>query len=148
MKIPSGEIGNVPYLREFKNYTSKIILSTGMSTIQDIEFALEILKSVGVDIKNISLLHCTSNYPCDLEEINMNSMVTIRKRFGLDVGYSDHSNDNAVSNTAVAMGASIIEKHFTLDNQLEGPDHKASLNVEDFKKFVKSIRKVEKNSWF
>ena len=144
VKIPSGEIGNVPYLREFKNCTSKIILSTGMSTIQDIEFALEILKSVGVDIKNISLLHCTSNYPCGLEEINMNSMVTIRKRFGLDVGYSDHSNDNAVSNTAVAMGASIIEKHFTLDNQLEGPDHKASLNVEDFKKFVKSIRKVEK----
>ena len=144
VKIPSGEINNVPYLREFRNCNSKIILSTGMSTIDDIEFALEILTSVGVDKKSISLLHCTSNYPCDLEEINMNSMVTIREKFALDVGYSDHSSDNAVSGAAVAMGASIIEKHFTLDNELEGPDHKASLNIKDFKKFVRSIRKIEK----
>lgn len=143
VKIPSGEINNVPYLRKFKNCPSKIILSTGMSNIHDIEFALKTLTSVGVNKKSISLLHCTSNYPCDLEEINMNSMVTIREKFGLNVGYSDHSNDNAVSNTAVAMGASIIEKHLTLDNDLEGPDHKASLDTQDFNTFVRSIRKIE-----
>lgn len=143
VKIPSGEISNVPYLREFKNCKSKIILSTGMSTIDDIEFALEVLTSAGVNSERISLLHCTSNYPCSLNEINMNSMSTIHERFGLKVGYSDHSSDNTVSSVAVAMGASIIEKHFTLDNQLDGPDHKASLNVGDFKKFVESIRKTE-----
>lgn len=138
-KIPSGEITNLPYLRKINSYKKEVILSTGMATIDEIQDALKVLK----DCK-VTLLHCTTEYPCPYESVNMNAMLTLKKEFGLDIGYSDHTQGIEIPTMAVSMGAKIIEKHFTLDKNLEGPDHKASLEPQELKAMVDSIRNVEK----
>ena len=138
-KIPSGEITNLPYLRKINSYKKDIILSTGMATIEEIEDALKVLK----DCK-VTLLHCTTEYPCPFDGVNMNAMLTIKNKFNLPVGYSDHTQGIEIPIMAVAMGAEVIEKHFTLDKNMDGPDHKASLEPDELKQMVKEIRNVEK----
>lgn len=138
-KIPSGEITNLPYLRKINSFKKKTILSTGMSTLDEIQDALEILKDC-----EVSLLHCTTDYPCKYTDVNLKAMQTMKEKFGLKVGYSDHTKGIEVAIAAVAMGASIIEKHFTLDKNMEGPDHKASLEPNELKQMVTSIRNIEK----
>lgn len=140
-KIPSGEITNYPYLVKLAKYGKPIILSTGMSTLEEIADAIKILKNNGAG--EITLLHCTTEYPAPFGEVNLNAMLTLKKEFGCKVGYSDHTQGMEVSIAAVAMGASVIEKHFTLDKDMEGPDHKASLEPIELKNMVKAIRNVE-----
>jgi N,N'-diacetyllegionaminate synthase len=142
-KIPSGEITNLPLLRLIAGYNSTIILSTGMSTLNDIEAAINVLVQNGTEKTNITILHCTTEYPAPFEEINLRVLSTIRDRFNLNVGYSDHSLGILVPVSAVALGATVIEKHFTLDQNLPGPDHKASLEPDQLKQMVDSIRDVE-----
>lgn len=138
-KIPSGEITNLPYLRKIASYGRKIILSTGMADLKEIEDALAVLKGC-----EVSLLHCTTEYPCPYEDVNLKAMQTLKDHFGLKVGYSDHTSGIEVAIAAVAMGAKIIEKHFTLDKKMQGPDHKASLEPQELKQMVNAIRNVEK----
>ena len=138
-KIPSGEITNLPYLRKINSYKRDVILSTGMATLQEIKDALNVLK----DCK-VSLLHCTTEYPCPYESVNMKAMETLKKHFNLPVGYSDHTKGIEIPVMAVSIGAEIIEKHFTLDKNMEGPDHKASLEPDELKNMVQAIRNVEK----
>ena len=138
-KVPSGEITNLPYLRKINSFGKKVILSRGMSTLNEIQDALNVLKDC-----EVSLLHCTTEYPCPYDNVNMNAMLTIKEHFGLPVGYSDHTQGTEIPVMAVSMGAEIIEKHFTLDKTMEGPDHKASLEPHELKQMVKSIRNVEK----
>ena len=141
-KIPSGEITNYPLLENIAKKKKPIILSTGMCGFSEIEEAIEIFYNEGN--KNIILLHCTSNYPCPFNEVNLKAMQTLAFTFKLPVGYSDHTLGVEVPIAAVAMGAKIIEKHFTLDKNLPGPDHKASLEPNELKKMVKAIRNIEK----
>lgn len=141
-KIPSGEITNYPYLVAIAKTHKPIIMSTGMCTIPEIHEALQVLKEFGAG--EVSLLHCTTQYPTPYEDVNLRAMDTLRKEFGCEVGYSDHTNGIEVPVAAVAMGATIIEKHFTLDKNMEGPDHKASLEPEELKNMVTSIRNIEK----
>lgn len=138
-KIPSGEITNLPYLRKINSFKKKIILSTGMATLNEIQDALDVLKDC-----EVSLLHCTTEYPCPYNNVNLKAMQTMREHFGLEVGYSDHTQGVEVPIAAVAMGATIIEKHFTLDKNMEGPDHKASLEPKELRQMVTSIRNIEK----
>lgn len=138
-KIPSGEITNLPYLRKINSYKKDVILSTGMATLDEIQDALNILKDC-----RVSLLHCTTEYPCPYEGVNMQAMNTMREKFNLPVGYSDHTKGIEIPVMAVSMGATIIEKHFTLDKTMEGPDHKASLEPDELKSMVSAIRNVEK----
>lgn len=140
-KVPSGEIENVPYLRKIGKTGKKVILSTGMSNLSDIEFALEILKESGT--KDITVLHCNTDYPTIMEEVNLKAMNTIEKAFSVKIGYSDHTKGIEIPIAAVALGAKVIEKHFTLDRNMEGPDHKASLEPNELKMMVDSIRNVE-----
>lgn len=140
-KVPSGEIENVPYLRKIAMTKKKIIISTGMSNLSDIEFALKVLREAGA--KDIIVLHCNTNYPTNMNEVNLNAMNTIRDAFKVEVGYSDHTNGIEIPIAAVALGARVIEKHFTLDKNMEGPDHKASLEPQELKEMVKSIRNIE-----
>ncbi|MGG7213290.1 N-acetylneuraminate synthase [Clostridium nigeriense] len=140
-KVPSGEIENVPYLRRIGETGKKVILSTGMSNLSDIEFALEILKSSGA--KDVSVLHCNTDYPTKMEEVNLKAMNTIENAFSVEIGYSDHTKGIEIPIAAVALGAKIIEKHFTLDRNMEGPDHKASLEPNELKSMVNAIRNVE-----
>lgn len=142
IKIGSGEIGNVSYLRYMGSKKMPVILSTGMSSLADIDISLQALRDGGAT--NITLLHCTTSYPCTFENVNLNAMNTIRDAFKLSVGYSDHTVGNTVSIAAVAMGAKVIEKHFTLDKSMNGPDHKASSNPQEFAAMVKEIRNIEK----
>ncbi len=142
IKIGSGEICNIPYLRYMGSKGLPIILSTGMSTIEEVSDSIEAIRSGGA--KDITLLHCTTNYPCPPDEVNLLAMDTLRKRFELPVGYSDHTKGIEASLAAVAMGAKVIEKHFTLDCGMDGPDHVASTEPKEFKEMVDSIRKVEK----
>lgn len=142
IKIGSGEIGNIPYLRYIGQQNKPIILSTGMSTIEDIEISIRALKEKGAN--DISLLHCTTNYPCPYDSVNLNAMLTLKNRFGLRIGYSDHTEGIEIPIAAVALGATIIEKHFTLDRTMPGPDHLASTEPDEFKKMVNSIRNIEK----
>ncbi len=142
-KIPSGEINNLPYLRVIAQFNKKILLSTGISSLKEINDAIEILVSNGTKKSNICILHCSSEYPTKMKDVNLKSMLTIKHDLKLNVGYSDHTIGNDVAVSAVAMGASVIEKHFTLDKNLPGPDHKASLNPDEFSNFVKSIRNIE-----
>ena len=142
-KIPSGEITNLPYLRAIGALQKEVILSTGMATIEEIEDALEVLVLAGTDREQITLLHCTTEYPAPFDEVNLNVMSTLRETFGLRVGYSDHTVGTSVSIAATALGASVIEKHFTLDRNLPGPDHKASLEPSELISMVKAIREVE-----
>lgn len=141
-KIPSGEITNYPYLVEIAKTGKPIILSTGMCELAEIEAALNLLKENGAG--EVSLLHCTTEYPTPYEDVNLKAMQTLKDKFGLRVGYSDHTKGVEVPIAAVAMGAIIIEKHFTLDKNMEGPDHKASLEPHELKQMVDSIRNIEK----
>lgn len=144
MKVPSGEITNLPYLRKIAKLGIPVIMSTGMSTLGDIEDALNVLVSNGLNDSQISLLHCNTEYPTPYEDVNLNAMLTLKQCFGLRVGYSDHTKGIEVPIAAVAMGAEIIEKHFTLDKTLPGPDHRASLEPQELKSMVDSIRNIEK----
>ena len=142
-KIPSGEITNLPYLREIGRLDKKVILSTGMADIGEIEDALDILIDAGTKKENITVLHANSEYPTPMEDVNLRAMVTIGNTFDIKYGYSDHTLGIEVDIAAVAMGASCIEKHFTLDKNMEGPDHKASLEPDELKQMVKAIRNIE-----
>ena len=141
-KIPSGEIINYTYLKHIAVKNKPIIMSTGMANLGEIEEAINTIRSVNSKVK-ISLLHCTTNYPTPYEEVNLKAMQTLAAAFKLPVGYSDHTLGIEIPVAAVAMGAKIIEKHFTLDKNLPGPDHKASLEPDELKKMVKAIRNIE-----
>ena len=142
-KIPSGEIINLPYLRHIGKLNKKVILSTGMADIGEIEDALDILISAGTKKENITVLHANTMYPTPMEDVNLKAMVTIGNTFDIGFGYSDHTLGIEVDIAAVAMGACCIEKHFTLDKTMEGPDHKASLEPDELKAMVKAIRNIE-----
>src|SRR3990167_920245 len=142
-KIPSGEITNLPYLRHIGKLGKRVILSTGMTDIGEIEDALDILIDAGTKKENITVLHANTMYPTPMEDVNLKAMVTIGKTFDVSYGYSDHTLGIEVDIAAVAMGASCIEKHFTLDCAMEGPDHKASLEPDELKEMVKAIRNIE-----
>ena len=144
-KIPSGEITNLPYLSLIGGYNTEIILSTGMADLGEIEQAIRVLEKNGTERNKITLLHCTTEYPAPFEEVNLKAMNTLREAFGTEVGYSDHTEGIEVAIAATALGASVIEKHFTLDKSLPGPDHKASLDPVELKKMVYSIRLIEKS---
>ncbi len=143
-KIPSGEITNLPYLRKLGALKKRLILSTGMADLGEIEDALDVLTESGTPLGNITVLHCNTEYPTPFEDVNLRAMLTIGRAFGVAVGYSDHTNGIEVPIAAVAMGASVIEKHFTLDRNLPGPDHKASLEPDELKAMVQAIRNIEK----
>jgi len=143
-KIPSGEITNLPYLKHIGSLSEQVILSTGMSTLEEVGDALNVLTNAGTLKENITVLHANTMYPTPMEDVNLNAMLTIQKEFGLAVGYSDHTLGIEVDIAAVVMGASIIEKHFTLDKTMDGPDHEASLEPEELKEMVASIRNIEK----
>ena len=125
----------------------KVILSSGMSTLDDINMALEVLTTNGLKINQITVLHCTSNYPCEISDVNLKSMKTIKSTFGVNVGYSDHTLGLEIPIAAVALGATVIEKHFTIDKNLSGPDHKASLEPNELANMVSSIRKIRVCNW-
>lgn len=143
-KIPSGEITNLPYLRHIGSLGKRVILSTGMSNLGEVGDALNVLINAGTSKDNITVLHANTMYPTPMEDVNLNAMLTIQKEFGVSVGYSDHTLGIEVDIAAVAMGASVIEKHFTLDKTMDGPDHKASLEPEELKSMVSAIRNIEK----
>ncbi len=143
IKIPSGEITNLPYLRFIGQQGMEVILSTGMSTMQEISDALKVLEDSGTQRDQITVLHCTTEYPAPFEEINLRAMQTIAQAFNVKIGYSDHSVGIEVPIAAVAMGARVIEKHFTLDRTLPGPDHQASLEPQELYAMVAAIRNVE-----
>ncbi|MEG2587499.1 MAG: N-acetylneuraminate synthase [Cetobacterium sp.] len=140
-KIPSGEITNLPYLRKIGKIAKKIIISTGMCELFEIEEALNILKDSGAT--DISILHCNTEYPTPMKDVNLKAMQTLYEKFNQKIGYSDHTLGVEVSIAAVALGAEIIEKHFTLDKSMMGPDHKASLNPIELKYMIDSIRNIE-----
>ena len=142
IKVGSGEITNIPFLRKIGKKNKAIILSTGMSSIGEVEKAYYTLIEAGA--KSVALLHCTSNYPASLDSINLKAMNTLEKVFNTTVGYSDHTEGIEISLAAVAMGAQIIEKHFTISKEMEGPDHKASLDPTELKELVRQIRNIEK----
>jgi N,N'-diacetyllegionaminate synthase len=143
-KIPSGEITNLPFLREIGKYGKDIILSTGMSSMSEISEALQVLEKSGTTLEKIIVLHCTTNYPATMPEVNLLAMQSIRNEFGVQVGYSDHTLGSEVAVAAVALGARVIEKHFTLDKNFNGPDHAASLEPDELNTFVSQIRNIEK----
>lgn len=140
-KIPSGDITNLPYLIKIAKLNKPVIFSTGMSTMEDIRAALHVLRENGAG--EITVLHCTTEYPTPFEDVNLTAMKTIHNEFGVSVGYSDHTKGIEIPIAAVAMGATVIEKHFTLDRNMEGPDHKASLEPNELKAMVNAIRNVE-----
>lgn len=142
-KIPSGEIVNLPYLRRVGGFGKSIIMSTGMATFGEIDSALEVLEGAGTSRQQITILHCNTEYPTPMQDVNLRAMCGIREAFGVAVGYSDHSSGIEVPIAAVALGATVIEKHLTLDRDLPGPDHKASLEPEEFKAMVSAIRNVQ-----
>lgn len=142
-KIPSGEITNFPYLRKIALLKEPIILSTGMCNLDDISNALSILAKFGVSKNQITILHCNTEYPTPFEDVNLNAMKTIAETFGVKIGYSDHTKGIEVPIAAVALGATVIEKHFTLDRNMDGPDHKASIEPEELIMMVKAIRNIE-----
>lgn len=142
-KIPSGEITNLPYLRHVGQLGKEIILSTGMSNLDEIGNALDVLERAGTPRSSVTVLHATTEYPCPIQEVNLNAMLTIHKTFDVRVGYSDHTSGIEVPIAAVALGARVIEKHFTLDRAMDGPDHKASLEPDELNAMVKAIRNIE-----
>ena len=143
-KIGSGELTNLPYLRHIGSLGKKIIISSGMCTLKEIEDALNVLVKAGTKKDDITVLHANTQYPTPMEDVNLNAMITIKNKLGVKVGYSDHTLGIEVDIAAVAMGASIVEKHFTIDKAKEGPDHKASLEPEELRAMVIAIRNVEK----
>lgn len=138
-KIPSGEITNLPYLRKINSLKTKVILSTGMANLEEIANALKILQDC-----EVSILHANTQYPTPMEDVNLNAMLTIKNKFNVEIGYSDHTQGIEIAIASVAIGAKIIEKHFTLDKKMPGPDHIASLEPEELKAMVNSIRNIEK----
>ena len=147
LKIPSGEITNLPLLQEISDQSSlsKVILSTGMSGLSDVEDALSVLINNNVARDQITLLHCTTEYPAPFASVDLSAMNTLKEAFHCDVGYSDHTEGIHVGIAAAALGATILEKHFTLDKSMTGPDHKASLNPKEFKLMVKNIREINQS---
>ena len=143
-KIPSGEITNLPYLRHIGSLNKKVILSTGMSDLKEIGDAIKILTNAGTLKENITVLHANTMYPTPMEDVNLRAMQTIQNKFDVAVGYSDHTLGIEVDIAAVAMGATVIEKHFTLDTTMDGPDHKSSISPEELKAMVSSSRNIEK----
>lgn len=143
IKIPSGEITNFPLLRNVAKTKKKIILSTGMANLHEIDNALKVFKNFKILKKNITILHCTTNYPTKPEDVNLNAMLTIKDKFKCNVGYSDHTTDYNASLYASVLGATIIEKHFTINKKMKGPDHKASLSPSELKIFITKIRQIE-----
>ena len=142
-KIPSGEITNYPYLCKIAQYQEPVILSTGMCELADIEAALNVLLQFGVSKEQIAILHCNTEYPTSFADVNLKAMLEIGEKFGVQIGYSDHTKGIEVPIAAVALGATVIEKHFTLDKNMEGPDHKASLEPDELKAMVCAIRNIE-----
>ena len=143
-KIPSGEITNLPYLRHIGRMGKPIIMSTGMSTLEEVRDALSILLDTGAEKDKITILHCNTEYPTPMEDVNLKAMLTMGNELGINVGYSDHTLGIEVPIAAVALGATVIEKHFTLDRNLPGPDHAASLEPQELKEMVSTIRNIEK----
>lgn len=144
IKIPSGEVTNYPYLKAVAQKKRPVILSTGMASLGEIENALAVLLQFGAVREEITVLHCNTEYPTPMEDVNLKAMQTIGMAFGVKIGYSDHTLGIEVPTAAVALGASVIEKHFTLDRNLPGPDHKASLEPDELKAMVSAIRNIEK----
>jgi N-acetylneuraminate synthase len=142
-KIPSGEITNLPYLKKIAHLANEVILSTGMCTLEEIGEAIEVLKNGGIPLEKISVLHCNTEYPTPMKDVNLLAMNEIGRRFQVNVGYSDHTLGIEIPIAAVALGAKIIEKHFTLDRNMEGPDHQASLEPAELKAMVSAIRNIE-----
>jgi len=142
IKIPSGEITNLPYLQKIARLKKKIILSTGMSNMKEIENALKILVSNGTRKKNITIMQCNTEYPTPIYHANLRAMLSLKKKFKVSIGYSDHTEGIEASLAATALGATIIEKHFTLNKNLSGPDHKTSITGNELKKLVKGVRKI------
>ncbi|SIT68397.1 N-acetylneuraminate synthase [Ectothiorhodosinus mongolicus] len=142
-KIPSGEITNLPYLRHVGAFGKSVIISTGMATLGEIEAALDVLESAGTPRSCITVLHCNTEYPTPMQDVNLRAMCSIRDAFGVEVGYSDHTAGIEVPIAAVALGATVIEKHLTLDRNLPGPDHMASLEPDEFAAMVSAIRNIE-----
>lgn len=144
VKIPSGEITNLPYLRKAAKLFKKVILSTGMCTMQEIEDAVNVFLRENISKENITILHCNTEYPTPMSDVNLMAMLSIQQKIGTEIGYSDHTLGIEVPIAAVALGASVIEKHFTLNNKMEGPDHAASLEPHQLREMVKAIRNIEK----
>lgn len=144
LKIPSGEITNIPYLKMIGSLKKRIILSTGMSNMKEVKSAIKILTSCGVKKKNMTVLHCSSEYPAQENNLNLLSIPYLKKKLKLNVGYSDHSSGLQASFTAVALGANVIEKHFTTNKKLTGPDQKASLSPKELMNFVNGIKSIER----
>lgn len=142
-KIPSGEITNLPYLRKIGSLRKKIIISTGMASLKEVRDALDILLKNGTKKQDITVLHCNTEYPTPLKDVNLSAMLTIKDKLGVRVGYSDHTLGMEVAIAAAALGAAVIEKHFTLNRNMPGPDHKASLEPDEFRFMVNAIRHVE-----
>ena len=143
-KIPSGEITNYPYIKKVGSYKEKMIISTGMSNMSEIKATIDVLLAEGVNKSDIVLLQCNTAYPTPVEDVNLRAMLKIGSKFKVDIGYSDHTLHNELSFAAVALGARVIEKHFTLDRKMEGPDHMASLEPKELKELVSGIRNIEK----
>lgn len=143
-KVPSGEITNYPYLKRIADYHEPVILSTGMSVLEEILDAVNLLMDNGISKDMITILHCNTEYPTPMEDVNLHAMQYLKDNFKLKVGYSDHTRGIEVPIAAVALGAVVIEKHFTLSRSMEGPDHKASLEPEELKAMVASVRNIEK----
>lgn len=144
VKVPSGELTNLPYLRYLTRHGNPVLLSTGMANLGEIEAAINVVEQAGTPRKKITVLHCTTEYPTPMEDVNLRAMVNIGNAFGVSVGYSDHTPGIEVPIAAVALGATVIEKHFTLDRTLPGPDHRASLEPDELKAMVQGIRNIEK----
>jgi len=144
VKIPSGEITNLPYLRKAARLFRQVILSTGMTTISEIKDAVSVFTEAGIPKENITILHCNTEYPTPMDDVNLKAMLHIQEVFGTEIGYSDHTLGIEVPIAAVALGASVIEKHFTLDKTMNGPDHSASLEPDELKAMVSAIRNLEK----
>lgn len=142
-KIPSGEITNYPYLKKIADYQEPVIISTGMSTMEEIQAAMKVLTDNGLRKEQISVLHCNTEYPTPMTDVNLSAMNEMRRQLGVVIGYSDHTQGIEVPVAAVALGAKVIEKHFTLDRSLHGPDHKASLEPDELKAMVTAIRNIE-----
>ncbi len=143
VKIPSGELTNLPLLRHMTRHGLPVMLSTGMATLGEVEAAVDVIERNGTPRQRITVLHCTTEYPAPMEDVNLHAMLSMKAAFGVEVGYSDHTPGIEIPVAAVALGATIIEKHFTLDRNLPGPDHKASLEPDQFKAMVDAIRNVE-----
>ena len=143
-KIPSGEITNYPYLSRIGKTRKQVILSTGMATMKEIDDAIKVLLGSGTKLNQLTVLHCNTEYPTPMSDVNLLAMHSIKKKFKVKIGYSDHTKGIEVAIAAVALGAEVIEKHFTLDKNMEGPDHKASLNPDELKQMVNAIRNIER----